>query len=1025
MQSSGGDPATDLVAAEVIVAAGLAGRGDELTARVMSTSVLALMLCASGGGAFAQSAPVSTEATLEQAARDAAAQERSQSLAEPETAVVDAVEVTGSRLQNGDVTSKVIVITEEEIKARGVTSVEELIRTLPQNQATIGSVTNERSRGPLSDRKADVSQLGSLGVAAANLGGMGAGNTLILVNGRRVAGAAGIEDGFANLNGIPLSAVERVEISLGGASAVYGSDAIGGVINFILKKDYVGVTMTAQHEYSSADADSDRLSLYAGYAWGSGSLSATLDYSRRSPINNYKTGYVTENYSSYYDGDPTYDLRTFSRGLQPGVISNTQYVYDPDLGYDVPVAQGITVRPGVVGRPTLDDMVTVGSEALPDYVPELAGPETESYSGTFSFEQKLTNKLSVFATGLYTETTNVQESSFDSGLTVTLAPGQYYNPYSAYYFSEWEPGVSVSYDPAAEIADGVLPTGQLSNTSKSWSFNAGLAYQLNKDTKFELLYTTSSSETDGDTRVFGSLVSIVEDSSSPTGYGCYNFMLANNRYTGERRERMQAAFDRQCEALTSTDPDTAFNPWKSTTDGGGSSVADFYYVDEVEQRESVLQNIEARLSGVALTLPAGKVSYVIGAEYNDDGVDSDEVKVLTGEAVNRDRYAFFAETQVPVFGPDFNAPFAHSLTLSLAARRDSYVTEGAVGTVDGVAIDAGGVLVYDKNTFTRTTPAIGMRWEPVKDLAFRARWSEGFQAPPYSQMFDVTGSTTYTTVIFDDPLYSCIGCYKYALDRNAYEVPMTTAPNPDLKPQTSTQQLYGMTWRPTGALEGLNVDVSYSKTKIENEYADRADLLSLMKSTEVLRMEQFYPRDSSGKIISAQNMIFNILGSEYESITYEVSYLWVTGLGTFEPKVTYLDNLKSERQALATTEPVSSLGTVLGVDEYKVVGSVGWYYHDISAMLWANYTPSYLNDYVTSMNAGIIDNPEYVKPVDSLLTFDLTAAWRINNDIRMNLAGRNIFAEDPPFVVVEGRPYDTARYNAAGRTFSIELEYAF
>jgi iron complex outermembrane receptor protein len=60
-----------------------------------------------------------------------------------------------------------------------------------------------------------------------------------------------------------------------------------------------------------------------------------------------------------------------------------------------------------------------------------------------------------------------------------------------------------------------------------------------------------------------------------------------------------------------------------------------------------------------------------------------------------------------------------------------------------------------------------------------------------------------------------------------------------------------------------------------------------------------------------------------------------------------------------------------------------------------------------------------------MLTIDLTAAWRINNDIRLNVAGRNILDQDPPFVVVQGRPYDTARYNAAGRTFSIELQYAF
>jgi iron complex outermembrane receptor protein len=127
------------------------------------------------------------------------------------------------------------------------------------------------ARGPLSHpgagTQAPVSQLGSLGVSAANLGGSGAGNTLVLVNGRRMAGAAGIEDGFVNLNAIPLSAIERVEIDMDGSSAVYGADAIGGVINFILKRNYTGTTFSAKHEFSANDASVTSLSIASGMAW--------------------------------------------------------------------------------------------------------------------------------------------------------------------------------------------------------------------------------------------------------------------------------------------------------------------------------------------------------------------------------------------------------------------------------------------------------------------------------------------------------------------------------------------------------------------------------------------------------------------------------------------------------------------------------------------------------------------------------------------------------------------------------------
>ncbi|WP_269219367.1 TonB-dependent receptor domain-containing protein [Brevundimonas vesicularis] len=974
--------------------------------------MLALMLCASAGGAWAQSAPQPTEAERARAAQPAG-----------EASVVESVEVTGSRLATGDPTSRVIVISKEEIQARGVTSVEQLIRTLPQNVNTIGAVTNERARGPLSNRgKVGVSQIGSLGVSAANLGGLGAGNTLILVNGRRVAGAAGIEDGFANLNGIPLSAVERVEISIGGASAIYGADAIGGVINFILRKDFVGSTLTVQHEESSNDADNSRISLFSGYSWGSGNISGTIDYSRRKPVNNYKSGYVTQNYASYYGGDTSFDLRSFSRGLQPGVIDRGYYSFDPPDYNARYVAQGLTVRPGLVGRPGLNDFITVGAEALPDIVPELAGPESDTISGTLNFEQKLTSRLTAFGNALYSRSKNEQDILYSEGLRVQLAPGQAYNPFPAYYFDRFTPGPLVAYNPKSEVDAGELPTGRISNTATQWNLNLGLRYQINTDTKAELFYTTSKSETSGQSPLLGSTVELIRDAAAPNGVSCYNFQLAQNQLNGTDREMLQAVFDRQCLALTSSDPALAFNPWKSSADGGGSSVADFYYIPVTEERSTRTENWEARLTGALWALPAGKIRYAAGAEMSVDDTDSKEVRVRTINPVTSDRHAYFGELTVPIFGEGFNYPGARSLLLSLAARRDSYKTSGPIGTVNNVPYSQGGELLYESNTFANTTPAIGLRWEPFQGLALRARWTEGFKAPPYTQLFNPTGTQRYTTTISDDPLYTCTtDCVR----PRTYVVPMVVAPNPDLEPQVSTQYTLGFNWRPEGVLKGLTLDVAYNSTKIDSEYANPNDLQTFLTRREILQLSQFYPRDASGKIIEARNYTFNIIGSEYESIAYELSYLWPTRWGTFEPKINVLDNIKSERQAFANREPVSNLGFLQGPDDYKVVGSVGWYYHDMSASLWAYYTPKYTNDYEVFRAAGNVTDERKFVPVDDMLILDLTAAWRVTNDIRISFAGRNILDQAPPFVVVQGRPYDTGRYNAAGRTLSLELQYSF
>jgi iron complex outermembrane receptor protein len=1006
------------------------------TLRVSSIAIAVALAGSVSGNAYAQDQSAQPDSTAQDAANANAILSTTAQPATPlpekpakrkkakSGPVESTIEVTGSRLTNGDPTAQVQVITAEDIKSRGVTSVEELMRTIPQNLATIGAITNERSKGPLSANvrgKAAVSELGSLGVSAANLGGSGAGNTLVLVNGRRMAGAAGIEDGFVNLNSIPLSAIDRVEIDTSGSAAVYGADAMGGVINFILKKNYTGTTISAQHEFSANEASSTRVNIASGYAWGTGSLSGTASYDHRNPINNHKSGYTTQNYSDYYGGDTQYDLRSWSRGLEPGVISIPSYEIDPTTGYSVYVERAISVRSGLSGAPTMDDFVYLDNDQKRDYVPKYAGPQSDSFSFSANFDQKITNNLSFFANGLYNHSKSSQDQDYNVGLTVQLAPGQYYNPFPAYYFSQYTPGTTVYYFPETELASGQIPATKAVSTSDTWSVNTGLTWQMGKRTKLEFVFTTSSAKSSSHSTNLGSLVSFQADPSSPSGVSCYNFQLANNQVLAANRAAYQAAFDRQCTALTSSDPSVAFNPWGT---GSGGSITDFIYRDDQEQRQSQVKNYELRLNGTLIDLPAGPLDYAVGGEYNDDGVNSREVNNFTGTAVSRSRYAFFGEMTVPILSGDFSLPLMRELTVNLALRNDTYLTDGAIGTVDGIPYDQGGELVFGHNRFSRYTPSFGVRWAPFHELAFRAKWSSGFRAPPYTQLFNVTGASQYQTIIFNDPAYTCTTDCVFGMQ--AYYVPQTTAPNPDLKPQTSTQQSFSASWAPGSFLQGLTVVATYNRTRIRNEYANRQQLLSVMSSTDTLLIEQFYPRDpTTNKITEARNLIFNIAGSKYESVNVEAHWRFDTGLGTFTPGVNYLRNLKSERQVFAGTPTISTLGKVSGVDRYKIMGQVDWQYKDFNATLWAYYTPPYINDYVTSMYAGVVANSELVRKVGSYTTFDLTGSWQMTKTLRLNIAGRNIFAANPPFVVIDSRPYDTARYNAAGRTFSIELQKSF
>ena len=941
----------------------------------------------------------------------------------------DDIQVTGSRLQNGNPTSRVIVITEAEIKARGVSSVEDLMRTIPQNVGTIGTLTNERTRGPLVSRNAPVTAFGQLGVSAANLGGLGAGNTLVLVNGRRIAGAAGIQDGFANLNGIPLNAIERVEITLDGASAIYGSDAIGGVINFIMKSNFRGVTLSAQHLHSENDADVTRFSAFAGVGWGGGNLTGTLGFDRRLPVNNYKSGYTTEDYSSFYDGDPNFDRRSFTRGLQPGVAVRRELIPGSFLRRDAPV----TVRPGVTGRPTEADLIPVDVNSKRDYVAELAGPKSDSINATLNFKQDVTDKLSVFANGLFSRTTNREVQNFGGGLALQMATGQYYNPFPNGWMQDGSTLTSVYYYPADEIATGELEVGTMSNTVTSWNLTAGLTYQFNPKNKIDLVYSRSRSSASGSVRNFNNAVNIVAvpnaNSSIPPTFRCESGLLSGTSLTAEMRTSLQAAFDRQCIALTSTDPNLAFNPWKTSAGGPGASVADFFYLQAVDDRASTLQNFEARMSGSLFKLPGGDLSYAFGGELTIDGVNSSEVRVFTSDKIDRNRYAGFAELNLPVLGKDLNFPLVKALTFNIQARFDSYQSEGAIGTVNNVPFEQGGQLIYDSSRFSKVTPAYGVRWDVTPSLVLRGRLTKGFKAPDYTQLYNVVGSfTSPFNTILGDPLYDCSTAPPPRCNGRrgqGYIAALTTAPNPDLKPQTSTQQSLSATWKPEGFLRGLSIDALYNHTRIRDQFASLADLTRFMTTAESYKLAEFHIRNSDGRIIESRNKIFNITGSEFSSLTITGSYLIGTGIGRFQPQLTYVKNIKSETQGFPNIAAVSTLGRLDGADRYKLTGSLGWYFHDISANLWAYHTPNYVNDYVVDTFNGIESNPQLARPVRAYTTIDLTTSWRVNNAFRINFAGRNIFDAAPPFVVVGSRPYDVARYNPAGRTLSLEAQFTF
>src|SRR5689334_1716883 len=239
-------------------------------------------------------------------------------VAGPEAATPIRIDVTGSNIPRPDTESAlpVQVLTRDDILHSGATSVPELLRTVSAN--VVG----------FNDQLA-IGNLVRPGLASANLRGIGDGSTLVLLNGRRVANYA-FDGGSVDLNTIPLSAVDRVEILKDGASAIYGADAIAGVINFILRKDFRGFEGTAYGAWTEHGGDdASQATVTAGY----GSLAtdrfnafATASYRKSDALHAIdrpfaRTGYIPSEGLLLLSG------ASFPANIQlrPGVLSSPSY----------------------------------------------------------------------------------------------------------------------------------------------------------------------------------------------------------------------------------------------------------------------------------------------------------------------------------------------------------------------------------------------------------------------------------------------------------------------------------------------------------------------------------------------------------------------------------------------------------------------------------------------------------------------------------------------------------------------------
>lgn len=904
------------------------------------------------------------EATVQDAADDA-----------PDVDVADPLElkpsvVTGSRLSQGDSSARVLVVTAEQIAARGLSSLEDVIRTIPQIFSSIngttymnfGSDAVDRNLGPL-----------AVGISTANLRGFGSANTLVLLNGQRMAGAAGAADFYINLRNLPAGSIERIEVNLDGGGSVYGSDGVAGIINIITRKQFRGGKVTARSEQSSTGADQTQYSAYLGYNWDDGGVSTNLSRTKSEPYSTRKAGYYTRDWSFMFGGDQAYNFN-LSRWGRP------LYTRSARIGLARWGPFYLTLPEGNDGRNAqpADFRYITAADAI-EVIDQDAGGSTYDKAITLNIEQTFAGKLRL--RGEYMRT----ESETATRLT-RLFLSSFKIPESN-AFNNIGRDIYVQYDPQTEIDLGLIPTPEQTSAGKSDRILAGIDFDLKDNMKLTANWLKSGSSKYNNQWTFASR----SDRDFPEeGFG----------------ERVE-------ELLASSDPSVAINLIGDGT-GQNPTIAEMFSRFATISQGTELTKAEAYLQGTLFDMPGGTVGFVIGGERrkeeNQDDASGYFESLVGLERPYRKLDAFFVELRAPVFGKQNARTGFQSLVLTASARRDNYHVEGSVESRDGMPL-------LSQSEFSNSSLGLGFKWFITQEFSIRARLDEAFRAPTAVDLFG--GTTRLSTSRAYDPL---IGEWV----PGAWQ---ETGPNPDLRPEYSDNASIGVSWQPRWA-PGLALNLDYSEIDFQDRIANSWEIEQLVDAEVFAQLGEFFERDpETGALIGRYYKSVNITRRLARTWDLDISWQLEAGrFGIFTPSIYfhYVDNMFD--QPIPGAPSASFVGEIIGIDKKKVRGHLEWIKDRLTVNLFFDYTPSYLNNhyqegdpFATFFGPRIPD-----ARIENRYTVDLSGTYSFDNGWTIRAGGRNIFDADFPFALnFGGKPYDATRVDVRGQVWFFELTYDF
>ncbi len=633
-------------------------------------------------------------------------------------------------------------------------------------------------------------------MVTANLRGLGEGSTLVLVNGKRISASPTQFDSFTDISTIPFSAIERVEVMADGGSAIYGSDAVGGVINFIMKKNYRGSETRLRYDSSSSGGNSTTVEQNLGVTWSSGNLTASAGYTRQDAVDANKAGIRLEKNFRDRGG------RWFPEALnsQPGLI---RAVYPPSAPAEslfaavLPPGDGASIDPGDIIYVTIAEYLAQSGNysLLPSgtATTKTVLPETMDANGYIALHQELSEEWSVDVTGMFAQGDSTSSSAI--GLIRPVIP-------VANYYNNFGGPVQAGYTFRREISDGLMRPRQYQLDSRRWNLSAGVNWDM------------------------------------PVGgwKAAASLTMGQDRVDQVRKNSFLPVTDPiVAEAISSSDPELALNLFGDGT-VQRQNLNDLLYDDDTGSSLARQKVVSLSFSGGLFDLPGGEVQMAVGIEGRTDGLDFTgsrfDITLSDGTSIlpESDNLAWHVEFAIPVIGRGNATRGLHSLDLQLAWRSEDYDIRGPF---------EGAGAPKSSRSYSAGVPKVGLAWRPSEGFKIRASWSEAFQAPRLSSLFSPQSS--FESFLLD-PLNPAAN--------GGPDVPVTpmvwSGGNPDLVPQTAKTMTAGFDYR---AMESrLRLSASWVKTDFKNIIS--SIISSGVDQDFILRNANYFPglvvRDSQG-----------------------------------------------------------------------------------------------------------------------------------------------------------------------------------